>query len=334
MDLHPEDLIEREALGEISPAERERLDLHTRQCAVCRIERQARDDFRTEAEGPEADADIARLLDSMAAPLAMHMQQRASRRSPMRYLRFVAAAAAVISVTGFAAAAGWSGVRAVILPWSAPAPVAAVAPTTTPAVAPHKTPARVVATVQTPVKDDDLSAATPPLPVAPAPVEVTPVRTVVATSVRRAVAKAPPPDAPPPPAPVVSDDPSSNAGLAFRLANEARQAGDHLRAGELYGMLLNRFAGTPEAHASLALFGRMLLDDGNANGALQCFDDYLRNGGTLREDVMLGRALAFQRIGPRAASDEARAWSALLDAYPGTVHTARARRRLLELQGS
>jgi hypothetical protein len=327
MDLHPEDLIEREALGEISPAERDRLDVHTRQCAVCRIERQARDDFRDEADGPEAEADVARLLASIATPLAMHMQQRASRRSPMRYLRFVAAAAAVISVTGLAAAARWSGVRAVILPWTAPAPVAAVAPAAP--VAP-KAPAVPAVAV---VKED----APPAVEAVPAPVEVTPsVHAAVAAPAKRAIAKVSVPVTPPAPAPApaVEADETSNAGVAFRKANEARQAGDHPRAGELYGMLLNRFSGSPEAHASLALFGRMLLDDGNANGALQCFDDYLRTGGALREDVMLGRALAFQRIGPRAAGDEARAWTALLDAYPGTVHTARARRRLSELQGS
>jgi hypothetical protein len=320
MDLHPEDLIEREALGEISPAERDRLDVHTRQCAACRIERQARDDFREEADSPEAEADVALLLASIAAPLAMHMQQRASRRSPMRYLRFVAAAAAVISVTGFAAAARWTGVRAVILPWTAPAPVAAAAP-----VAP-KAPAHA-APVVAPVEE-----------VAPPAVEAIQeapsVHVAVAAPVKRVVAKVSVPVVAPPPAPVVEADETSNAGIAFRKANEARQAGDHPRAGELYGMLLNRFSGSPEAHASLALFGRMLLDDGNANGALQCFDDYLRTGGALREDVMVGRALAFQRIGPRAAADEAHAWSALLDAYPGTVHTARARRRLAELQGS
>jgi TolA-binding protein len=133
------------------------------------------------------------------------------------------------------------------------------------------------------------------------------------------------------PAPADDADADADAPTVFRRANEALRSGDHLRAGELYGILLNRYPSAPEAHASLALFGRMLLDDGNANGALQCFDDYLRKGGALREDVMLGRALAFQRIGPRASADEARAWTSLIDAYPGSVHAERARRRLLDL---
>jgi hypothetical protein len=57
----------------------------------------------------------------------------------------------------------------------------------------------------------------------------------------------------------------------------------------------------------------------------------MRTGGALGQDVMLGRALALQRLGPSAAGDESRAWSALLTAYPGTVHSARAQRRLQSL---
>jgi hypothetical protein len=78
------------------------------------------------------------------------------------------------------------------------------------------------------------------------------------------------------------------------------------------------------------MFGRMLLDDGDASGALQRFDDALRLGtGALREDVMLGRALALQRLG--RVDDEAKAWSSLLATYPSSVHADRARRRLREL---
>ncbi len=264
VDLHPEDLLEREIRGELSPAEEERLDRHARQCTVCRLERRARDDFRIDDESPEAEADVARLLAAMAGPLALQGLHRTAKASPMRYLRFVSVAAAVVTMTGLAAAAaGWSEVRAVVMPWTVP----------TAQVAPAKAKAQA------------------PLPV-----------------VRIAV-----------------------AAPAFHRASEARAGGDHPRAGKLFGMLLNRYPSAPEAHAALALFGRILLDDGNAYGALQCFDDYLRTGGALREDVMLGRAIAFQRIGPRASADEARAWTSLIDAYPGSVHAERARRRLSEL---
>jgi len=46
---------------------------------------------------------------------------------------------------------------------------------------------------------------------------------------------------------------------------------------------------------------------------------------------MADRALALQRLGRPA--DEAAAWSALLGAYPASVHADRARRRLAELEG-
>jgi TolA-binding protein len=351
MDLHPEDLLEREIRGELSEAELARLDLHSQQCAVCRLERRARDDFRLDDESPAAEADVARLLASMAGPLALHELHRTAKvSSPMRYVRFVAVAAAVVTMTGLAAAAArWPDVRAVVMPWTASAPAAAMADATpAPKSASHSALHRVAAVVQPaiveapaapPVAADEVApSAPPPAVVTPPPVAVAAqaasihhaarpvilasVATNAAPNVGAPIAAAPSP---------VDGDGDADASTVFRKANAALQAGDHSRAGELYGLLLNRYPSTPEAHASLALFGRMLLDDGNANGALQCFDDYLRKGGALREEVMLGRALAFQRIGPRAAADEARAWSSLIDAYPGSVHTGRARRRLSEL---
>jgi len=38
VDLHPEDLIDKLAAGELTPAERERLNAHISQCRVCRFE--------------------------------------------------------------------------------------------------------------------------------------------------------------------------------------------------------------------------------------------------------------------------------------------------------
>jgi hypothetical protein len=325
MDLHPEDLLEREIRGELSLAEQERLELHSRQCAVCRLERRAREDFRREAESPEAEADVARLLAAMAGPLALQGLQRAPKASPMRYVRFVSIAAAVVTMTGLAAAAvGWSGMRAVVLPWATPPALFTPPPARAAAPAPV---ARVTVTAPAPepVSEPEPEPVSEPAP-ARAP-ESSPARPLRIATVHRPV---PAPAVVAPSAPVADAD--ADAPTMFRRANEARETGDHARAGTLYGMLLNRYASAPEAHAALALFGRMLLDDGNAYGALQCFDDYLRTGGALREDVMLGRALAFEHIGPRASADEVRAWNSLIDAYPGSVHAERARRRLFELQ--
>ncbi|MGH7440768.1 MAG: hypothetical protein ACRENE_34180, partial [Polyangiaceae bacterium] len=71
MDLHPEDLLEREIRGELSEAEQARLELHAELCSVCRLERRARTDFRLDEESPAAEAEVQRLLAAMAGPLAL-----------------------------------------------------------------------------------------------------------------------------------------------------------------------------------------------------------------------------------------------------------------------
>src|SRR5579862_3989848 len=119
MDLHPEDLLEREIRGELSEAEQARLELHSEQCAVCRLERRARTDFRLDEESPAAEAEVQRLLAAMAGPLALQGLSRPPKASPMRYVRFVSVAAAVVTMTGLAAAAArWSEVRMVVMPWT------------------------------------------------------------------------------------------------------------------------------------------------------------------------------------------------------------------------
>jgi hypothetical protein len=341
MDLHPEELIEREMRGELSPVERERLETHARQCTVCRLERLARADFQRDAEGPEAEVDVQRLLAAVA-PLVVRGAPRAAVRPRMRHMRFVLVAAAVISVTGLATAARWSGTRALLgvsLPTTVPAapPVAAAAPHHVYARSSDALPAVASLDPVTPIALPIVPLAAPvsPGPASPAsllsaviPAAPRAVPRVVAPVAREAldplaslvaaVAAAPVVEAP------------ADAPTTFRRANAAREMGDHARAAELYRRLLEDFAASPEARASLPMFGRMLLDDGNPSGALRRFDDALRLGGSaLREDVMLGRGLALQRLA--RPDDEAKAWSALLDAYPSSVHAERARRRLLEL---
>jgi TolA-binding protein len=126
---------------------------------------------------------------------------------------------------------------------------------------------------------------------------------------------------------------NSTPGAAemFAQATRARRAGDREGAVRGYQGIVAAYPSSPEGRHALALLGRMLLDDGDAGGALGSFDAYLSVGGVLREDVMADRALALQRLGRPA--DEAAAWSALLGAYPASVHADRARRRLAELEG-
>ena len=70
--------------------------------------------------------------------------------------------------------------------------------------------------------------------------------------------------------------------------------------------------------------------DGQPAEALSMFQAYLdANDSALREEAMVGRARALMRLS--RAADERRAWGALLQSYPGSVHAERARARLREL---
>jgi hypothetical protein len=116
----------------------------------------------------------------------------------------------------------------------------------------------------------------------------------------------------------------------FASGNAARSRGDRAEASLRYRELLSRFPSSPESRLTHAILARMLLDSGDASGALLELDTYLHSGDeALREEAMSARAMALSLLGrPR---DEAAAWNALLETFPESVHAARARERLLEL---
>jgi hypothetical protein len=100
----------------------------------------------------------------------------------------------------------------------------------------------------------------------------------------------------------------------------------------LYRALQERHSGSGEELVSRVALGRLLLDRlGDSRGALVQFNSYLASpgNGALREEAMVGRALALGRIG--RSSEERAAWRALLDAWPKSTHAKRARARLAEL---
>jgi len=126
--------------------------------------------------------------------------------------------------------------------------------------------------------------------------------------------------------------PPSSAAAIFSDAGDARRRGAYDEAIRLYGDLTQRYPHSTEALNAHAIVARILLDRGDASGALGHFDAYLASGaGSLREEALVGRALALERLG--RSSDEAAAWNALLDAYPQSVHAARARARMAALGG-
>jgi TolA-binding protein len=127
---------------------------------------------------------------------------------------------------------------------------------------------------------------------------------------------------------------AGSASELFSRANQARREGKVKDAVRLYRALQERYSGSSEELVSRVALGRLLLDRlGDSRGALVQFNSYLASpgSGALREEAMVGRALALGRIG-RGAEERA-AWKALLDSWPKSTHAKRAQARLAELDG-
>ena len=58
VDLHPEDLFDKELLDELTDSERARLEAHLERCSTCRFEREVRADFADELAGPRPGASL------------------------------------------------------------------------------------------------------------------------------------------------------------------------------------------------------------------------------------------------------------------------------------
>lgn len=312
VDLHPEDLLEKDAQGSLEAGERTRLEAHLAHCSACRMERQLRLDFAAELE---AEIPLDRIVGLGVESIPVVPQGRESMmvlraRRPRRHRVVWLLAAAALLVGGVAAAAmgmsetRWSSLRGVLA-----TPASGVAPA---APVPAKGHGSAVAVADVPE----------PAPVAAAAEPVTETLNVPAVAPRPA----------PRAAVVATPAPVVGPSELFDAATEARRRGDYGHVLDLDGQLETRYPTSREAQVSRAIVGRLLLDRGDPAGALARFDSYLAAGaGELGEEAMVGRATALDRLG---RTDEAtRGWAAMVAAFPGSPYAARARARLETANG-
>ena len=289
-DLHPEELLDKAAQGTLTSAEWSWLEEHLSQCAVCRLSQQLTADF-TIAQAPQLDVDglVARALAGQPT------RRVAGARGISRWL---AVAVVLSTAVSFAAVGQWSGVlpklvQAMVKP-EVVDPVVVV-----PAVVPVPKRVERVEEIAQPVEV-----------VVEVPKPVVKPRAKVAAL-------------PPPPVVVATIDASS----LFAAANQARISGNRSEAAAKYRELVATFPGSAEARLTRATLGRLLLDEGDARGALEQLEVYLSSGDeVLREEAMAARAMALGVIGRH--DEEASAWRGLLTMFPESVHAARAQSRL------
>jgi TolA-binding protein len=355
--LHPEELLDRSARGTLSAADRAMLDAHLSTCAACRFELEVRDDFALDLEAPAGriSGSVAEALGRITAEIPVAAPAPVDPPAPLvfsppsvrrtagsRRLLVLLVAAAALLVGGVAGAAGLAGVmKTFSVAPAAPPPVAAPVATTTTARVARPVAAPVAPpTVAEAAPAEPLLTAEPVAPVAPVPALHATSRTAdVAAPAPRPVSLAAPAPAPldraelaaqAERAPVPTPPDPHEAATLFSQANEARRRGDLDRAVAMYRDLERRFPDAEEAKVARATVGRLLLERGDAESALDRFDAYLsKSRGVLTEDAMVGRAESLRRLG--RARDEAAAWNALLAKYPESAHASRARARLAEL---
>ena len=331
VDVHPEELLDAARHGELSAADRERLDAHLAHCTACRVELEAMDDFVRELS-PRGDdaARAASIVQRALAEAGLPDAGRASRPShapraattpTRRRTVAIAGAALAIGLFGGAAAAFWAatggswsqddegeagGDRALDEPRATGATREASAEAVLDDTSAIEAPADESATEDA----VDENAAEPP--------GTADTASAGETAADRAGRERPRP---------AVTQPTAEELLA--RANEARRARSYDEAERTYRTLQRLYPGSREAAVSRVTLGRLLLSSrGDAAGALAQFDHYLQAqpSGVLAEEARVGRAMSLERLG---RTDDARAaWRELLASHPDSLHADRARRAI------
>ena len=352
VDLHPEDLLDKLAADELTPAERERLDAHLELCRVCRFEVGVRGEFAEEMPALQARPQLTlpsavELPAAVNAPLpAVSLRPRERRRLPLVLL-----SAALLLCAGGATAAVLSGaVPAPWLPWH-PEIKPALAPSATAlarvAAKPKRVaPKPVASTTLEPeaapsVSAETSAAAAPLLARAPTSAALAPPSPLAVRVPEAAPSSAPSSASAVTPSPVselASTEVQTEtapplvdpAAALFAEANRARRDGNADRALTLYRSLQSRFPDSAETAVSRALLAQLLLDRGSPEAALASFDRYLSAGApVLSAEALVGRARALEQLGK--TTQAAAAWREVESRFEGSVHARLAATRLAAL---
>ena len=332
---HPENLGVRARRNALLPSEQAELERVLAASSTLRMAYQLGKDF-DQIAAVEA-GDEQRIEHFVDRALAERWRRR-HRLFGLGRLSPWMAAAAVLAVCGVA-----FGVRGVWWPLRTSAPsVATAIPSAAPA-RPKPRPARPPRAATEPL--DEPSAATnpsnqndmgPSLPSSSAS-PTAPLNSVTV----RAIRQAPPLASAPTSARVTTDAPErkgsvatfapeqpseSNAGTLLRQANRARSLGELDRAVSLLNELQSKFPGSAQAHVSLVSLGKLLMQRGMPDAALQRFSSYLATSGPLEEEALVGRAQALAMLG--RAIEERNTWERLLARFPGSVYAGSARKRI------
>jgi hypothetical protein len=122
----------------------------------------------------------------------------------------------------------------------------------------------------------------------------------------------------------------SNAAKLFAEGNQARRLGQVGRAFTFYQLLQEQHPGSSEAELSRVTVATLLLNGGDASGALKGFERYLAGPSrALEAEALVGRARALQRLGRKQSA--AAAWREVQRRFPSSVYARQAAERLTAL---
>jgi len=337
-ELHPDELLMREASSTLTPSERADLSAHLERCPACALERAVRREA-ARLRGP-SDLDhaiAARVVGRLLASPDREIGPANRGGGPWRRrLAYAAVALVLVSSTAMA------GVALVVQIRQREATRVESESRRAPAVRPVPQRHRAMVApaerreAEESVGADEVAAEAVEVSTVggePTPPLGEPVRSLAelrppatagaarpqAVNRRRAAAAR-------------AQGARADAATLLAQAEDAESSGRLVGASHLYGELGRSFPGTREDVVARALHGQLLLDRlGRPARALALFEAYLNAepAGTLAEEARLGRARSLERLG--RSSEERSAWLDLLRAHPRSIHAAAARARLAAL---